>query len=471
MACLDSSGKANICPRNLNRNCPMQSSSIVGNSGVLNRYFQLSERNTTAKREVVAGFATFMTMAYIIFVNPLILSGAGMDRTAVIAATCLGAALPCLLMGLWANYPFCLASGMGLNAALAIQSTQPGMSWKIMMGVVVVEGAIVTLLVATRVREQVMQAIPINLKRAIGVGIGMFIAFLGLQQMGWVTKGPGGAFLSPGDFAVKTTLISTLGLLTLITLLAFRVRGAILIGILATAALAWGSDRLLPGSTTLVKAPQRWIASPDFSSFLQADILGALKPALVGVVFAFLITDFFDTMGTVIGVGGQAGFLDKEGRLPRLNRILMVDSLAAVWGGLCGASSVTTYIESAAGVSEGGRTGLVSVVVATLFLGALFFGPVIGAVPAVATAPALLVVGFLMMSVLREIDVLTPEDGIPAFLTMLLIPLTQSISFGIGIGFISYVFLHVCRGKGREVSPWLYGIALVFVVSILTGGK
>jgi AGZA family xanthine/uracil permease-like MFS transporter len=218
-----------------------------------------------------------------------------------------------------------------------------------------------------------------------------------------------------------------------------------------------------------VHLPNRVIAMPDFSTLGHADVLGALRPALLGTIFAFMLTDFFDTMGTVIGIGGQAGFLDAAGRLPRLKHVLLVDSVAAIWGGFCGASSVTTYIESAAGVSEGGRTGLVAVVVAGLFLLAMFFSPIIGAVPAVATAPALLVVGFLMMGVVREMDLSTAEDGLPAFLTLLVIPLTQSISCGIGVGFIAQVVVKVLRGRGREVSPWLYGIAALFALSFALG--
>ncbi len=441
-----------------------------GSRSVLDRLFCLHERGTSVEREVIAGLATFMTMAYIIFVNPQVLKSAGMPVEAVVAATCIAAAIPTLIMGLWANYPFALASGMGLNAALAMQATRPGMDWQTMMGVIVVEGAIVTILVLTRVREQVMQAIPMNLKRAIGVGIGIFIAFLGLQHAGWVLKDPEGVALTHGEFTSKGTLVSTVGVLLMMLLLAFRVRGAILLGILGTAVIALIADRLTPGTPALTILPERWVAVPDFSTFGQANILGALQPALIGVIFAFLITDFFDTMGTVIGIGGQGGFLDEKGNLPRLNRVLLTDSLAAVWGGLCGASSVTTYIESAAGISEGGRTGLTSVVVSVLFLLSLLFAPLVGVVPAVATAPALIIVGYLMIRVVHEMDFDSVEEGIPAFLTMLLIPFTQSISFGIGVGFISHVVVMLLRGRGREVSPWMYGIALLFAISFAWGG-
>lgn len=301
-----------------------------GSRSVLERLFALQERGSSVEREVIAGLATFMTMAYIIFVNPQVLKSAGMPVEAVAAATCIAAAIPTLLMGLWANYPFALASGMGLNAALAMQATRPGMDWQTMMGVIVVEGALVTILVLTRVREQVMQAIPMNLKRAIGVGIGIFIAFLGLQHAGWVQRGEAGAFLTHGLFTAKGNLVSAAGLVLLMLLLALRVRGAILLGILGTAVIAFVADRLTPNMPALTTLPERWVAIPDFSTFGQANIVGALQPALIGVIFAFLITDFFDTMGTVIGIGGQGGFLDEQGNLPRLNRVLLTDSLAAV---------------------------------------------------------------------------------------------------------------------------------------------
>lgn len=435
----------------------------------LDSWFGLTAARTTIRREVGAGVATFMTMAYIVFLNPVILSGAGMPKEAVVAMTCLGAIVPTLLMGLWANYPLALASGMGLNAAVVVGASQPGMDWQTMMGVIVVEGVLVTVLVLTGIREQVMNAIPLNLKRAIGVGIGLFIAFLGLQNMGWVARGPGGAFLAPGAFTSKAAIVSALGLVLLMTLLAWRVRGAILLGIVGAAALAGLADLVSGGDRQLVHLPPAVLSLPDFSLLGEAKILAALKPALFGVVFAFLITDFFDTMGTVIGIGGQGGFLDTEGRMPRLNRVLFVDSLAAVWGGLCGCSSVTTYIESAAGVSAGGRTGLTAVVVALGFLLAMFFSPVVSAVPAVATAPALLAVGFLMLSVVKEMDVTTAEDGLPAFLTLLVIPLTQSIATGIGVGFISLVLVRVCRGRAAQVSLWLYAIAALFAASFIWG--
>jgi AGZA family xanthine/uracil permease-like MFS transporter len=416
---------------------------------------------------VVAGITTFMTMAYIIAVNPLVLAGnpaqPGPPIAATIAATCLGAAIPTLLMGLWANYPLALASGMGLNSAvIAAVGMQQGVTWQTMMGVIFLEGLVITVLVITRLREAVMNAIPLDLKRAIGVGIGLFIALLGLHQAHWMSATPPPASspttIAPiGNFHAPSTLLATFGLLVTALLLARRVRGAFLLGIAATtiAGIALG----------LVKAPSSLVALPRFTTFGKLDVAGALQPALLTLVFAFLITDFFDTMGTVIAVGEQAGFVGPDGKLPRLNRVLLVDSVAAMWGGLCSASSVTTYIESASGVGEGGRTGLTSVTVALLFLASMFFAPLIGAVPPEATAPALILVGFLMMATVREIDFRDVTAAIPAFLTLLVIPLTMSISRGIGAGFIAYALLHLFTGRGREVPLTLYLLAALFAFS------
>jgi AGZA family xanthine/uracil permease-like MFS transporter len=312
-----------------------------------------------------------------------------------------------------------------------------------------------------------MLILPKNLKHAIAVGIGVFIAFIGLQQMGWVARGPEGVFLTHGVFHSKSVAVATLGLLLMVLLLARKTTGTILFGILGTTILAAVADALFPGKQPLTSWPKAIFSMPDFSVFGKADLVSALRPALAGTIFAFLISDFFDTMGTVIGVAEQGGFLDQEGKLPKLKRILLIDSFGAIWGGLCGGSSTTSYIESAAGVSEGGRTGLTSVIVSILFLIALFLTPLFGVVPAVATAPALLIVGFLMMRIIRDIDFSDIEEGIPSFLIVLLVPLTQSISTGIGAGIVSYVFLQLVLGKGRRIAIPLYLIAALFVVSFL----
>lgn len=429
---------------------------------LLDRWFGLSARGTTVRTEILAGLTTFMTMAYIVAVNPLILAHSGLPIPATVTATCIGAALPTLLMGIWANYPLALASGMGLNAALvAAISLQRGITWQAMMGVVFAEGVIISILVLTRLREAVMNAIPMDLKRAIGVGIGVLLALLGLHNAHWISSaavtGAPSALTPTGSFHLLPTLVATFGIVVSAWLMARRTRGALLLGIAATTVLA-----VLVG---LARPPQSVVASPDFSTFARMDLRALLTPALLALVFAFLITDFFDTMGTVIAVGEQGGFLRPDGTLPRLNRVLLVDSLAAAWGGLCSASSVTTYVESASGVSEGGRTGLTSVVVAALFLGAMFFAPLVQAVPPEATAPALILVGFLMMAVVKDIDFVDYISSIPAFFILLVIPLTMSISRGIGVGFIAYVLLRLLTGRGREVHAVLWVLAALFALS------
>jgi AGZA family xanthine/uracil permease-like MFS transporter len=437
----------------------------------LERLFKLRENRTSLRTELIAGFTTFMTMAYIIAVNPFILAGTSaqpgplgpQNFAPTVAATCLGAAVVTLLMGFWANYPFALASGMGLNAALvAAVGSEPGITWRVMMGVVFMEGLFITLLVLTRMREWVMNAIPLDLKRAIGVGIGLFIALLGLHQAHWMNTTrplPGNPMTLPpvGFFHMPTTLLASFGILISAWLVSRRTKGALLMGIVATTVVA-----LLFHLTPL---PSHVVEMPHFTTFGQLSLEGIFRPGLIALVFAFMISDFFDTMGTVIAVGEQAGYLDKEGRLPRLNRVLLVDSIAAMWGGICSCSSVTTYVESASGVGEGGRTGLTSVVVGVLFLIAMFFAPLVGIIPSEATAAALVIVGFLMLSVVKDIDFNDYSSAIPAFLILILIPLTMSIARGIGIGFIAYVVLKALSGKAKEVPIALWILAALFALS------
>jgi AGZA family xanthine/uracil permease-like MFS transporter len=425
--------------------------------------FKLRQNQTTVGREIGAGVVTFMAMAYIIFVNPKILAAAmGEDLVPALAvATCFGAGLLSILMGLASNYPLAMASGMGLNAFLAygviIGLKVP---WQTAMGIVFIEGVIITLLVLSNIREQVMNAIPLDLKRGIGVGIGLLIALVGLQNARLVVGDPVTmiAFAKLGP----ESLIAIFGLIVTAMLMVNKVRGSFLIGILLStaAAAAMGLIQLPAALVTGVRAEY-------FRTFLALDIAGALRFGLLATIFAFLITDFFDTMGTVVAVGEQAGFMDAAGRIPRLKNILIVDSLGAVSGGIFGCSSVTTYVESAAGVGEGGRTGLTSVVCGILFLAAIFFTPLVAIVPAYATAPALILVGFLLISGLRSIRWDDASTALPVFLTIIMIPFTFSISKGIGYGFISYVLLKMLTGKTREIHPLLALVTILFAVDFI----
>jgi len=448
---------------------------------MLDRYFGLSARGTTVGAEFRGGLTTFMVMAYIIFVNPAILSFAGIDAlrgqgppfAGVQAATCLVAGVMTMAMGLATNYPLAIASGMGLNAVVAFQLIA-GMKlpWPAAMGVVFLEGLAITVLVLTGFREAIMNAIPVALKRAISVGIGLFILFIGLVSAGIVKPGPPGVPVTIGELTAAPVVVAVFGLLLTLWLQARGVAGALLIGIVATTVLAiavnaatGGAAFPTPGQAVI---PASLLAWPDFSTLGSGLTLEVF--ARVGVVialvtiFSIMLSDFFDTMGTVIGVGGEGGWLTRDGRLPRLNRVLLVDSLAAVAGGAAGASSATTYIESAAGVSAGAKTGLASVVTGGCFLLGLFLAPVAGVVPAQATAAALIVVGYLMTAIVREIPFGDLEEGFPALLTMAVMPFTYSITNGIGAGFVVYCFIKVIRGKGGAVHPMMYGATAAFLI-------
>ncbi|HSE06454.1 MAG TPA: NCS2 family permease [Methylomirabilota bacterium] len=448
---------------------------------MLERWFELGRRGATVGGEVRGGLTTFMVMAYIVFVNPAILSfagipplaGRGPSFAATQAATCLVAGVMTIAMGLATNYPLAIASGMGLNAVVAFQLVATlGLPWTAAMGVVLLEGLLITALVLTGFREAIMHAIPVALKRAIGVGIGLFILFIGLVAAGIVKPGPPGVPVTLGDLTTPPAAVAVGGLLLTLWLTARRFDGALLVGILASTVAAIAVNAATGGRAFPLPGQAVWpptlVALPDFSSLgagfdLSVFARLGLITALV-TIFSLMLSDFFDTMGTVIGVGGEAGWLSPDGRLPRLNRVLLVDSLGAVAGGAAGASSATTYIESAAGVSAGARTGLASVVTGGCFLLALFFAPLAGVVPAQATAPALIVVGYLMSRVARQIPLDDFEEGFPALLTLTVMAFTYSITNGIGAGFVSYCFIKLVRGRGREVAPMMYGAALAFVV-------
>jgi AGZA family xanthine/uracil permease-like MFS transporter len=442
---------------------------------ILARYFHFDGRNTTFARELRGAVATFLTMAYILFVNPSVLANAGVPQHSAVACTALAAGICSILMGLIANFPIALASGMGLNAFVAFQVAPAAGSWQTAMGVVVLDGVLILLLVLAGLREAMVRAIPRELRLAIGAGIGLFIAFIGLVNARLVVVPPGTiavlskvdprALLPPvtyGSLRDPATAVALVGLLITAVLFARKVTGAILIGILATTLVA-----LVAKVSSL---PQSF-AAPSFEIAFQADVRGAVaglfNKGLLPLLLAIMLVDFFDTVGTATAVAEEAGLHDENGQIPGLRRILAVDSVSASVGGFLGVSSVTSYIESAAGVAEGARTGLHSVLVGLMFLLAVFAAPLAQAVPPAATAPALILVGFLMLSQIAQIDFRDPEAAVPAFVTLLTVPLTFSISHGIGLGFLTYVAIKLSAGKWRQVHPMMYGAAALFAVYFL----
>ena len=444
-------------------------STAVG--GGLDRFFKISERGSTVRTEILAGITTWLTMAYILFVNPSILGlgGAGLAFGKVLTVTALAAGVMTIAMGLVANYPFALAAGLGLNAFVAFTLVGADkLTFPEAMGVIVAEGVLITIFVLTGVREMILNAIPMDLKRAIGIGIGAFIALIGLVTAGVVTnKGPTPLGLT-ADLTTWPIVVFVVGLAITGALVARKMRGALLIGIVLSTVLATivnEVSHLKYWHDGIAAVPHKVFASPEFGlvgkfSFNFFSALGFWTA--VAVVISVMLSDFFDTMGTVIGIGGEAGLLDDEGKLPGMNRVLLVDSLAAVAGGLTSSSSNTTYIESASGVADGGRTGLTAVVVGVLFLFAMFFSPIAGVIPAEATAPALVIVGYFMMTIVTQIEWSDPGIGIPALLTIVMMPFTYSITNGVGAGFLSYVVIAVLRGRAKDVHPLLYVVAAIF---------
>ncbi len=421
---------------------------------MVERLFGVRAAGSTIRAEVIGGATTFMTMAYILFVNGLILGAAKLLPDQVLTVTALVAGLTTIAMGLAAKYPFALAPGMGINAAVAgsLVVTQ-GLTAPEAMGVIVAEGIAITLLVLVGVRERVLDAIPDSLKRAIGAGIGLFLAIIGLSNGGIVAGGKG-TLLTLGDLHASRTIVFLVGLLVAFALTVRKVRGALLIAIAASTLLAFALG--------VAHAPANVVAAPDFSlvgqfSFGFVAKLGLLGAALA--VFSLMLSDFFDTIGTAIGLGEEGKFLDKDGRLPRMKRVLLVDSLAAIAGGAASASSATTYIESASGIADGARTGLASVVTGILFLAAMFLGPLASVVPGEAIASALVVVGFLMAGMLRDVDWRDVPEAAPAFLTAIVMPFTWSISNGIGAGVIAHVVLMTVAGRRVPILVWCVAAA------------
>lgn len=431
--------------------------SIKENS-FLERRFKLSENKTDVRTEVLAGLTTFMTMAYILIVNPSILSDAGMDWGGVFTATAISAAVATLLMAFLANYPFALAPGMGLNAFFAY-SVVLGMSksWQFALTAVFIEGIIFILLSLVKVREAIFNAIPMNLKKAVSVGIGLFIALIGLVNAGVVVPGDG-TIVGLGNITSRGPLLALIGLIITGLLLARKVKGALFFGIIITTIIG------IPLGVTPL--PEGFIQAPPSLSQVafKFEWNQIFTFDMLVVMFTFLFVDIFDTVGTLVGVASKAKMLDKDGKLPKVSQALFSDAIGTTVGALLGTSTVTTYVESAAGVAEGGRTGLTSFTTAVMFILALFFSPIFSIIPAEATAAALVLVGLFMMSPIKEIDLSDFTEAIPAFLTIVMMPFAYSIAQGIVFGMVSYVVLKLITGKHKDISVVMYILALLFVL-------
>ena len=448
---------------------------------MLNKLFKLSENNTNVKTEVMAGVTTFMTMAYILAVNPSVLGSAGMDPPAVLLATAIASFIGTACMAMWANLPFVLSAGMGLNAYLAYTVVQGyGYSWQVALLAVFVEGLIFIALSLTNVREAIFNAIPVTLKHGVSVGIGLFIAFIGLQNAGLAVDAATLVTITSFTENFHTSgicaMLALVGLMIMVALYIYKVKGAILFGILIT----WGLGMLcevtgiyVPDAAAGYYTLFPTLGMTDFSKLsmtlgqcFNADLsaVGIINFAVV--VLSFLFVDLFDTLGVLVGVSTKADMLDKDGRLPQIKPALLSDAVATTAGAVLGTSTVTTFVESASGVAAGGRTGLAGITAAVLFLISMFFAPIFIAIPSFATAPALILVGFLMLGTVREIRF--EEDNmvkaIPAYLAIIAMPLFYSISEGISLGIISYVILHMVAGKRKEVSPLMYVLAVLFIL-------
>lgn len=465
----------------------------------VDRYFKITERGSSIGAEVRGGLVTFFTMSYIVVLNPLIIGtlpdstgqflggGDSPNLPMIAAATALVAGVLSILMGVVANFPIALAAGLGLNAVVAYTVAQlPGMTWADAMGIVVLEGLVILVLVLTGFRTAVFRAVPRELKVAIGVGIGLFIALIGFVNAGFVRPGAGTPLQlgAGGSLAGWPVAVFVLGLVAAIVLLVRKVRGGLLIAVVGTTVLALVVEAIAKVGAAGEENPTGWhqnvpsvpgtlVDLPDLSLLGQFSLFGAIGKigvlAVVLLVFSILLADFFDTMGTMVAVGQEAGLLDEDGTPPRTQAILVVDSLAAAAGGMGSVSSNTAYVESTAGVADGARTGLASVVTGVAFLLATFLSPLVAMVPSEAAAPVLVVVGFLMVAQVADLDWKSPEIAIPAFLTLALMPFTYSITVGIGAGFIAFVVVKLALGRARTVHPLMWGAAAAFVVYFALG--
>ncbi|TDX50970.1 NCS2 family permease [Orenia marismortui] len=430
---------------------------------VLEDFFELSKHNTTLKKEVIAGLTTFMTMAYIIFVNPNILNQAGMPFDSVMIATAMAAAFATLCMALLTNYPFALTPGLGLSAYFTYSVVLGmGFSWQEALGAVFISGIIFILLTFTKVRQVIINSMPETLKLSVSAGIGLFIAFIGMQNSGIVVN-HGATLVTLGDLTEPATILAIVGLIITGILMAKDIKGSILIGIIAVTILAI--------SLGVTDMPTSIMKVPDFSVWskiaFEADIIGVLEKGILTVIFAFLFVDLFDTAATLVGLSQQAGFLDDDGNLPKVDKALLSDSLGTIAGSMMGTPTVTTCIESAAGIAQGGKTGLTGVVVAFCFVLSIFFSPIISIVPSVATAPALIIVGLMMMKNVVNLEWTNIAESLPAFVTIIAMPFTYSIANGISLGFILYPIVKLFHGEGKDVHWIVYLLGILFIVKFI----
>jgi len=429
---------------------------------MLENFFKLKENGTDVRTEVIAGLTTFMTMAYILAVNPDVMSTTGMDKGALFTATALSALVATLVMALVAKLPFALAPGMGLNAFFAYTVVlNMGYKWEMALTAVFIEGLIFIVLTFFNVREAIINAIPLSLKNAISVGIGLFIALIGLKGAGIIVKSDP-TLVTLGNMGDHTVWVALIGIIVSGTLVALNKKGALLAGIMVSTLVG------IPLGVTSVEGLKLFAAPPSLEPIMfKFDFSNLFTTDMAVVLFTFLFIDMFDTVGNLVGIGAKAGLLDEKGRLPRAKQALFADAVGTTFGACMGTSTVTTYVESASGVAEGGRTGLTALTTAGLFFLALFMAPIFLMIPVAATAPALVMVGFFMLSPIQNIDMEDATEALPSFITFLMMPLTYSISEGIVFGMLSYVVLKVLSGRAKEVSPVMYAIAVIFVLKFV----
>ena len=431
---------------------------------LIERMFKISEKDTTVRTEIIAGLTTFIALSYIMFVNPNILADAGVPKEAAIASTIWIAALASLVMGVFANYPVALAPGMGLNAFFAYYVCGVlGLHWTVALGAVFFSGILFLILTFGGIRQAIINCVPRNLKFAIGVGIGLFIAFIGLKGTGIIISDPA-TFITLGHVSEPTTLLSLCSLLVTGALMALNIQGAILIGIILTTIVSMFLG-LSPAPSGIGDILSTSLPSLD-QTFGKLDIAGAWNYGIVSIIFTFTVVELFDNMGTLIGLTEKANLVDKDGHIENLDKALTTDAVGTIASSIFGTSTVTSYIESAAGIAAGGKTGLTAVVVSVMFLVSLLFAPLIGLVPAFATSPSLILVGAMMMTSIKNVEFVDFTDGFPAFLTIIMMPMTSSIANGFAFGFVSYVFMKTVGGKIKEIHPVMWVVSVAFLINL-----